>query len=180
MKAAGVIKLTARFLIFILSEYANSFFLLLHLGHRSSPYLSFILLQFSSYHYLDFHSGPPHFLRLSGRAHVPQHIRSEFQSKPECSYSSAAIHFSEFSFKYRMLNCLFAFTELFNHNILSWADWKEPPGNQTFYSAAVTDHIPNTLLDNFVVDTIKKEFGRLQCIFLPSPQILQDLRGNNS
>jgi hypothetical protein len=64
-----------------------------------------------------------------------------------------------------MLNCLFAFTELFYHNSLSWALWTVPPGNETFYSAAVTDHLPNTLLDNFVADTIKEEFGRLQCFF---------------
>jgi hypothetical protein len=42
--------------------------------------------------------------------------------------------------------------ERFFHNPLSWAIWKVQPQKQTLFSAAITNHLLHTLLNNFAVN----------------------------
>ncbi len=62
-----------------------------------------------------------------------------------------------------MFNCLFSLTitiTILYCNPQSWAVWEVEPEKQTFHGAAVTDHLLNSLMDNFTVDLTAISWSR--------------------
>ncbi len=51
-----------------------------------------------------------------------------------------------------MLNCLFSLSKLFYNNLLKWLVCQVRLEKWTLYNASITDHLLDTLLDNFALD----------------------------